>query len=175
MSRKLARASLHLATLSASFMVDASHFFAARRNSWTWDKLTSLALTSGTLTNDAIPGDINRMLQAAATAALQMSKLDTMEMWNGRRGVAMVFRYEKARDRQPAMITVRGTWHLELSPAIKRAWDGAAHETASVQKSLIDPGLVQSHGDAIRELGLSAEVVWPVSLRQIMVEHRLQA
>ncbi|CAG7557837.1 unnamed protein product [Fusarium equiseti] len=174
-SQKLTRASLHLKTLSASFMVDAGQFFAARRDSWTWDKLTSLALTSGTLTSDANPEDINKMLHAAAETALQMPKLDTMEIWNGRRCVAMLFRYEGARDRQPAMITIRGTWELELTPAVKQAWDEIAQGALGVQRSLIDPGLVQSHGDAIRELGLSAEVVRPVSLRQILIEHRLQA
>ncbi|RFN47635.1 pranc domain protein [Fusarium flagelliforme] len=174
-SKKLARASLHLTTLSASFMVDASHFFAARRDSWTWDKLTSLALTSGTLTNDARPEDINRMLHNAAEVALQMPKLDAMEIWNGRRGVAMVFRYERSRDRQPAMITVRGTWDLNPSPAVKRAWGRVANETVAVESSLVDPSLIQSHGDAIRELGLLAEVIRPVSLRQILIEHQLRA
>ncbi|KAM3515444.1 hypothetical protein MY11210_001006 [Beauveria gryllotalpidicola] len=39
-SQKLARASLHLTMLSASFVADAGHFFAARQHSWTWNKLT---------------------------------------------------------------------------------------------------------------------------------------
>jgi len=156
-------------------MVDASHFFEGCRDSWTWDKLISLALTSETLTDDANPGDINKMLHAAAETALRMPKLDTMEIWNGRRGVAMVFRYERSRDRQPAMITVRGTWELDLSPTVKRAWGRVAHEAVTVESSLIDPGLIQSHGDAIRELGLLAEVIRPVSLRQILIEHQLRA
>lgn len=56
-SQKLARASLHLTMLSASFMADASHFFAARQDSWTWDRLTSLTLTSRVLTNLTNPLD----------------------------------------------------------------------------------------------------------------------
>ena len=115
------------------------------------------------------------MLQAAAEAALQMPKLDTMEIWNGRRGMAMVFRYEKGQDRQPAMITLRGTWALELAPEVKSAWDGVTNETVGVRSSLIDPSLVQSHGDAIQKLGLSTEVIRPASLQQIMIEHRFQA
>ena len=87
----------------------------------------------------------------------------------------MVFRYEKARGRRSAMITVRGTWALDLAPEVKRAWDEVAHETVGAQRSLIDPGLIHSHGDAIRELGLSAKVVRPVSLQQILIEDRLRA
>jgi hypothetical protein len=132
-SQELARASLHLKTLSASFMVDAGYFFAARQRSWTWDLLTSLALTSSTLTNDTNPMDINNMLQSAAAAALKMPNLDTIEIWNGRRGLAMVFRYERARDRQPATITIRGTWEFELAPAVRQAWDAVAHEEVIVQ------------------------------------------
>lgn len=153
-------------------MVEANHFFEGRRR---WHSLISLALTSGTLTNDADPEDINEMLHNAANAALRMPKLDTMEIWNGRRGMAMVFRYEKGRDRQPAIITLRGTWALDLAPDVKSAWDGVTHETVSVRSSLIDPSLVQNHGDAIQELELSTEVIRPVSLQQIMIEHRLQA
>ncbi|WZH48287.1 hypothetical protein QYS62_009460 [Fusarium acuminatum] len=173
-SQELARASLHLKTLSASFMVDAGYFFAARQRSWTWDLLTSLALTSSTLTNDTNPMDINNMLQSAAAAALKMPNLDTIEIWNGRRGLAMVFRYERARDRQPATITIRGTWEFELAPAVRQAWDAVAHEEVIVQRSLIDLDKIRSHGDAIRELGLSAEVVRPVSLQQILIENRFR-
>ncbi|KAF5562995.1 PRANC domain-containing protein [Fusarium phyllophilum] len=174
-SQKLARASLRLKTLSASFMVDAGYFFAARQRSWTWDMLTSLALTSSTLTNDANPMDINIMLQSAAAAALKMPSLDTIEIWNGRRGLAMVFRYERARDLQSAIITIRGTWEFELAPAVRRAWDAVAHEEVVMQRSLIDLDKIRSHGDAIRELGLSAEVIRPVSLQQILIENRFQA
>ncbi|KAM3442429.1 hypothetical protein MY4824_001023, partial [Beauveria thailandica] len=90
-SQKLARASLHLTILSASFMVDADYFFAACKASWTWDKLTSLALTSRVLTSDADPLEIDTMFRNAAAAAFHMPKLDTMEIWNGSRGVAMLF------------------------------------------------------------------------------------
>lgn len=111
-SRKLARASLHLTTLSASFIADVGHFFAARQDLWTWDKLNSLALTSRLLTNDTDASDINNMLRDAALAALNMPRLDTIELWNGRRGVAMLFRYQRARDGQLAIITVRGHGRL---------------------------------------------------------------
>ncbi|KAH7165780.1 hypothetical protein EDB81DRAFT_780390 [Dactylonectria macrodidyma] len=175
-SWKLARASLHLTTLSASFMADAGYFFAARQDLWMWDKLTSLALTSRVLTNDADTLDINNMLRDAAAAALKMPRLDTMELWNGRRGVAMLFRYQRARDGQSAIITVRGTSELALGIATTQAWDVVAHRHCHgrvvVQTSSIDPDVIRCHGDAIRQLGLSTEVARPVSLRQILSEHR---
>lgn len=186
-SRKLARASLHLTTLSASFMADAEHFFAAatRQDPWTWDRLTSLALTSRLLTDYVDnTSNINDMLRDAAVAALKMPLLDTMELWNGRRGVAMLFRYQRAaaRDRQQmAVITVRGTWELALGIATTQAWDAVAAYRhchggrVVVRTSLIDPDVVRCHGDAIRELGLLAEVARPVSLRQIVSEHRYRA
>lgn len=178
-SQKLANASLHLTTLSASFMVDAGFFFAARQGPWKWEKLTSLVLTSRVLTHDADPSDINNMLRDAAAAALKMPRLDTMELWNGRRGVAMLFRYQRARNGQSVIITVRGTSDFSLGVAATEAWDMVArrhrHGRVVVQTSWIDPRAIRCHGDAIRHLGLSTDVVRPVSLQQILSEHDLQA
>ncbi|KAK9439890.1 hypothetical protein VB005_04505 [Metarhizium brunneum] len=178
-SQKLANASLHLTTLSASFMVDAGFFFAALQDTWKWEKLTSLVLTSRVLTHYADPSDINNMLRDAAAAALKMPRLDTMELWNGRWGVAMLFRYQRARNGQSAIITVRGTSVFSLGVAATEAWDMVArqhrHGRVVVQTSSIDPCAIRCHGDAIRHLGLSADVVRPVSLQQILSEHDLQA
>ncbi|KAF4451877.1 PRANC domain protein [Fusarium austroafricanum] len=168
-SQKPARASLHLTMLSASFMADAGYFFAARQGSWKWDKLTSLALTSSVLADDADLWDINNMLRDAAAAALKMPRLDTIELWNGRRGVAMLFRYQRAQDRQSAIITVRETSELAPGIPVMQAWDAVAyrhrHGKVVVQTSLIDPDGIRCHGDAIRQLGLSTEVTRLVSLR----------
>ncbi|KAJ6781063.1 hypothetical protein PWT90_09524 [Aphanocladium album] len=175
-SQKLALASLHLTILSASFMADAGQFFAARQASWTWEKLTTLALTSSTLVNDADPSDINDLLRDAAAAALKMPKLETMELWNGRRGVAMLFRYQRAHDGQPATITLRGTSAFNLQNTGTRAWDIVAYQhcrrKVAVYTSFIDPYGVRCHGDAIRQLKLSTEVARPISLRQILSENR---
>ncbi|CAG1971920.1 unnamed protein product, partial [Fusarium graminearum] len=178
-SRKLVRSSLHLTTLSASFIVDASHFFAECQDSWVWKNLTSLTLTSRALTESTSPSDINVMLHAAAAAAFNMPKLDTMELWNGRRGVAMLFRYQRAQNWQPAIITLRGTSVLALDdPTVVRAWDNVAyqhsHGTVKFVQDSIDSDKIRSHADAIRLLGLSTDVVRPVSLQQILREHRLR-
>ncbi|KAF5693749.1 hypothetical protein FDENT_1755 [Fusarium denticulatum] len=177
-SQKLARTSQHLEMLSASFMVDAREFFLASQiqHSWTWDKLTSLALTSNVLTGDADPQHVNKMLQNAAATALRMPKLNKMELWNGRKGVAMLFRYQRAReDGQSATITIRGTSQLALGTAVVGAWDMVAyrhcHSNVVVQNSSIDPNEIRSHGDAICQLGLLTEVTRPVSPRQIINEN----
>ncbi|KAF5970200.1 PRANC domain-containing protein [Fusarium coicis] len=181
-SLKLARTSQHLEMLSASFMVDASHFFAAPQthDSWTWSKLTSLALTSKVLTGDADQLHVNSMLQNAAATALRMPRLNIMELWNGRKGVAMLFRYQRVReDGQSAIITIRGTSELVLGTAVVEAWDMVAyrhcHSKVAIQTSSIDPNEIRGHGDAICHLGLLTEVTRPVSLRQIINEHRSHA
>lgn len=177
-SRKLAHASLHLTSLSASFNIDAGLFFAARQNSWTWENLTSLSLTSTAFTDDPDTEGINDMLRDAASAALKMPKLGTIELWNGRRGVAMLFRFQLARDGQSAIITVRGTLELGLEERTTQAWNLVARQhrcnKVTTQNSLIHADLIRSHGDAIHHLGLLTEVVRPVSLRQILDEHEFR-
>lgn len=177
-SLKLARTSQHLETLSASFMADAREFFLAPQihDSWTWDKLTSLTLTSNVLTEDADPLHVNKLLQNAAAAALRMPRLRIMELWNGRKGVAMLFRYQRARkDGQPAIITIRGTSELVLGTGVVEAWEMVAYQhsysNVVIQTSSIDPSRIKSHGDAICQLGLRTEVTRPVSLRQIINEN----
>ncbi|KAF3806568.1 hypothetical protein GCG54_00008083 [Colletotrichum gloeosporioides] len=178
-SHKLARASVQLTELSASYNVNASCFFwASKKLLLEWRNLTRLALTARALTGDADFEGINSILRNAAGAALRMPKLETMELWNGRQGVAMLFRYQKARDGQSAFITVRGTLELPLGSTVTEALEAVAlrhhHGKVVVQSSLIDPTLIRCHGDAIRQLGLSVEVIRPVSLQQIIEEHQIR-
>ncbi|QGI75237.1 hypothetical protein CEK25_000143 [Fusarium fujikuroi] len=172
-SLKLARTSHHLEILSASFMADASHFFAVPQiqDSWTWGKLASLALTSNVLTGDADPLDVNRMLQNAAAAAFKMPKLNIMELWNGRKGL------EKAGSQLP--LRYRGHQSLPLGIQLWKLgiWllTGHCHSKVVIQTSSIDPNAIQSHGDAICQLGLLTEVTRPVSLWQIINGNRSRA
>lgn len=175
LGRAVATASLKLERLSASFIVDASHFFHARQPSWKWPNLTSLALTSQLLTPDESPDEAVRMLQAAADAAMKMPSLETMEIWNGGRGLAMLFRYHSPRG-GPSVITWRGTWEFARRPPVVRAWERVASTRhgrgCSIVEELLDAGIViKSHGDAIYHLKLSSLVIRPVSLRQIRMEH----
>lgn len=118
------------------------------------------------------------MLKEAAAAALRMPKLETMEIWNGRKGLAMLFRYQKGQNGQPAVITLRGTFDLLLGVEVVRAWRGVAVRQGSGEverlETRIDARKIGSHGDAIVHLGLSAQVIRPVSLQQILKEHHFR-
>lgn len=179
LSRTVANTSLKLEHLSASFMVEAEYFFYAREPSWEWPNLTSLALTSQLLAPDESPANIDNMLQAAAAAAMKMPNLETMEIWNGREGLAMLFRYHRSiGSTQPPVITWRGTWEFAMQAPAIRAWEAVAlkHRGCGsvIVKELLDVGVIQSHGDAIHHLKFSSTVIRPVSLRQIRMEHRIR-
>jgi hypothetical protein len=179
LSQRLALTSLELVTLSASFLADASYFFEATEKSWKWENLEKLALTSSILDSNSPARDINDMLQVASTAALRMPKLQTLELWNGKGGTAMLLRYQKAQNEQPAIITIRRTFELSVESTVIQAWEAVAHQDhyakVMIQRSLIDKDDIRSHADAICQLGLSTQVIRPVSLQQILDEHRLRA
>ncbi|OAA54949.1 hypothetical protein SPI_08453 [Niveomyces insectorum RCEF 264] len=175
--RMVALASLKLEHLAASFIADASHFFKIEP-SWEWPNLTSLALTSTLLTPDENPVEIGAMLQAAAAAVRKMPQLETMEIWNGRKGLAALFQYRVFRCRWHATITWRGTWKLAMEPSVLQTWEAVVQQYGGdgrldlVQERL-DEATIKSHGDAIHYLMLSSEVIRPTSLRQIRMEQKV--
>ena len=169
-ARAIASASLTLEHLSASFIVDASDFFDARQFSWKWPNMTWLALTSRLLVPDESPKKLDKMLQAAAAAAMKMPNLETMEIWNGTKGLATLFRYQRGR---PAVLTCKGTWEFTLRPQVIQAWNSVSQGIVIVKEFLDAGACVKSHGDAIRHLKLSRPVIRPISLRQIQMEHMI--
>ncbi|KAK3320541.1 hypothetical protein B0T19DRAFT_403187 [Cercophora scortea] len=174
-SRMVALASLSLEHLAASFLVDARHFFAIEP-SWEWPNLTSLALTSKELRLGEDPARIEAMLHAAAAAAMRMPRLETMEIWNGRKGLAAVFQYQTLRNARRATVTWRATWELAMEPLLIRAWEAVVHHryddrwSLDVVQERLDTAAIKSHGDAIPCPSLSGQVIRPVSLRQIQME-----
>ena len=156
--------------------MDASYFFHAREPSWKWPNLTSLALTSRLLAPDECPIEIDNMLRAAAAAAMEMPNLKTIEIWNGKLGLAMLFRCQLPGVGQPAVITWRGTWEFALRSPVIQSWETVALKHRShgsvIVKELLDAGIIKCHGDAIHHLKLLTLVIRPVSLRQIQIEHR---
>jgi hypothetical protein len=175
----VAKASLKLEYLSASFIVDASYFFHACEPQWKWPSMTSLTLTSQLLTPDESPIEIDNMLQKAAAVAMKMPNLKSMEIWNGREGLAMLFRYQLTGEGQPAVLTWRGTWQFTLRAPIVQAWEAVALKRCShkciVVEEMLDAGVVvKSHGDAIHHLKFLNPVICPVSLQQIRMEHRIR-
>lgn len=174
-SRMVALASLKLEHLAASFIVDASQFFQIEP-SWKWPNLISLALTSKLLTPDGKATNVQDMLQAAAAAAMKMPQLEIMEIWNGRKGVAALFKYEASRDRRRAIITWRGTWKMTMEPSVMQAWEAVVNQfdgwRLHLEQEWLDEAAIKSHGDAIHYLMLSSQVVRPISLQQIQREQK---
>lgn len=158
--------------------MDASHFFDACESYWEWPRLTSLALTSQLLTPDESPLEIDSMLQTAAKVALRMPNLKSMEIWNARERLAMLFRYQVTGEEQPAVMTWRGTWELTLPPSVIEAWEAVALKHCGhgciVVGELLDADVVRFHGDAIHHLKFLNPVIRPVSLEQIRMEHRVR-
>ncbi|KAL7912271.1 hypothetical protein GGI35DRAFT_444850 [Trichoderma velutinum] len=172
-SRMVALASLKLEHLAVSFIVDASQFFQIEP-SWEWPNMTSLVLTSKLLAPDENPIEIGAMLQAAATVATKMPKLERMEIWNGRKGLAALFKYQIFHNIRQTRITWRGTWELTMESSIVQVWKALVHQQDGWRFDLVQEQLneadIKSHGDAIRYLMLSSQVIRPISLQQIQIE-----
>lgn len=173
LNRTAAEGSLQLEHFSASYLIDAALFFASCRPSWTWPILTSLTLTSPWLAPDVERVHLVKMLTTAATLASRMPKLETMELWNGRKRLATLFQYRS----KPATITWRSTWHFSQFLLTIPAWEGVARDHGAgelaVEEELVRCGDIRSHGDAIHFLKLSHPVVRPISLQQIRTEHKV--
>ncbi|KAK2024428.1 hypothetical protein LX32DRAFT_705567 [Colletotrichum zoysiae] len=160
-SQMVALASLKLEHLAASFIADASYFLGIDPT-WEWTNLTSLVLTSKLLMPDENPTEIGAMLRAAAAAAMKMPRLETMEIWNGRKGLAALFRYQAFRNVQQAEIVWKGTWRFIVETSIIRAWEAEQ----------LDEAAIESHGDALHYLKLSSQAIRPISLQQIRMEQK---
>jgi hypothetical protein len=171
----VALASLKLEHLAASCIVDADYLFQIEP-SWEWPNLISLAVTSRLLLPDKDSAEIGPMLQAAAAAATKMPRLETMEIWNGRKGLAALFQYQASHENRRAVITWRSTWGMTIDPCIIQAWEAVVHQydgwdLALVQEKL-DEMAINSHGDAIRHLRLSNQAIRRISLQQIQMEQK---
>ena len=169
LGQQLARVNLGVRSLSASFMI-ARDFFSIPP--LTWCNLTHIALTSPCLSPEMNPAIIMNLLQAAAFAAHQMPKLQTMELWNGLEGVAALFKYEFMPSRWSSVLTWRATWSLTLEDEVLNAWEEVVGDRINVVHESVDPGEVMSHTDAVVSLKLSEMIIRPVSLRQILREER---
>lgn len=175
-SKFSAELSCKLESFAGSFLIDAGHFFDVREPQWRWPKLTSLALTSQDLTPNEDPRVISDLLMDAAGAARKMPMLRTMEIWNGREGLAALFRYQTTGDGQPATITWRSTWEFKLASSVFQAWERTAELHRSDRLTVIwedadGETIIDSHCDAIHYLELSTPVMRPVSLEQISMEN----
>lgn len=178
LSEAVAEASLNLEHLSAAYIVDAGQYFNGCQSNWAWKELVSLTITSRQLVPDDNRTGINNMLEVAAKTAMRMPKLKSMEIWNGRKSFAGVFRYTAAPGVcKPARITWRSNFDLVLEPRVIQYWTAVAQqqddmcELQVTQEWLELDTVIKSHGDAVRVLEFSHGVACPVSLWQIEIEN----
>ncbi|KAK1534010.1 hypothetical protein CPAR01_10718 [Colletotrichum paranaense] len=171
----IALTSLRLEHPAASYIADASHFFEIRLD-WAWPNLKSLALTAKALTPHEDSNEIEALLLAAAAAANNMPQLETLEIWNGRKGLAGLLRYQAFRPKREAVHLWRGTWKLAMDSSVIHAWDTVTHQydilRLRVSEEKLNEADIKSHGDAIHHLRLSSRVIRPVSLQQIQIEQK---
>jgi hypothetical protein len=174
-TKELAEASLDLEHLSAAFITDARQFWEVRQPNWIWEQLQTLSLTSRDLVPHKNPEDINELMYSAALAISKMPKLQLMELWNGGKGYAAVFRYKTIKASGRAMIAWRSSWALNFETRVVTAWENIADASYAgylqVQNELLASSQIRSHGEAVLMLELEAEVVCPVSIQQIHREH----
>ncbi|KAL6805996.1 hypothetical protein J3E68DRAFT_442229 [Trichoderma sp. SZMC 28012] len=141
----------------------------------TWPNLESIALTSSLLDVAADTKSINNLLRAAAGAALEMPKLQTMEMFSQRAMSVFVFRYCRSLDGMPT-ITISSSWSHPLEPEVVSAWDrvGHKHENTGHKIAVIRKRLkrffFRNHGSVVYTLKLQDLILHPVSLCQFISE-----
>ncbi|CAH0040824.1 unnamed protein product [Clonostachys solani] len=144
-----------------------------------WEQMPSvpavtrmLLLTSQLLRPDADRHQLEEMLREAAVVALRMPQLQTLEIWEGRKGLAALFKYQSRLPR----LTWKATWDFSIPDSVTRAWDEVSMMSCgrdcAVVKQVLDGRAIKSHADSIVQLQLSQTIVRPVSLQQIRREQR---
>ncbi|RFU28823.1 hypothetical protein B7463_g7515, partial [Scytalidium lignicola] len=108
LSRKQDFGKLHQAIAAKSSVSNADRFYQPE-----WPNLRSLALTTKLFSHAELPQRINELLQAAASAAKKMPKLQTMDIWNCGEEKS-VFRYRRCATNGCPVITFRSTGNLDL-------------------------------------------------------------
>ena len=175
LARAFASKSRDFERLSISYMIDAQQFFNSCQPSYTWHRLQSLTLTSSILTQTAPQKEISALLHNASLAALNMSQLESVVLWNSKHGEACAVIYQKNKASRHATLTWRGTWDLELSQDVVKSWQKVASGSYRLRiESERVQGVINSHGDAIHHLRLPAGVIDPVSLWKIRQEGMMQ-
>ncbi|KAK7223423.1 hypothetical protein V2G26_011426 [Clonostachys chloroleuca] len=147
-SQMLSGTSINFEHLSASFMVDL-------------------------LAPDKSHTGIMDMLREAALRCVCMPQLETMDIWNGRVGLAAVFRYD-GRTRS-SILEWRSTWDTTLGLSVIRAWEAASMKRSGHGVELVygwlDSENILSHADATLALDFPELVIRPISLHQIRREY----
>ncbi|POS72443.1 hypothetical protein DHEL01_v209158 [Diaporthe helianthi] len=145
----LARVSRQLKHLTASFVVDAKHFFqpfwpepsTARPSStakWVWDQLETLALTSELLRRPLEnEKEVNHLLEAISLAVRRMPRLLTLEIWNGDdHQDAFVFCYSYSTVSRRASLTIQGTRQIYMTQDTERSWGETIRQKTGLKSEI---------------------------------------
>ncbi|RSM02776.1 hypothetical protein CDV31_010815 [Fusarium ambrosium] len=170
----------HLENMSISFLIDAKDFF---QPFWTtqsgcttsWENLKTLSLTCQAFKSHSTHR-INRVLCAAANAAMKMPKLQLLELWDGTRGRASVFRY-RVVDTTVVEVTWLSTHILDIDQKVIDAWTSVAlaqgRPDVRVSTFKLDPDKIHSAGAVLQSLHLREQILHPVSEYRIGNERRV--
>ncbi|OBT73087.1 hypothetical protein VF21_07606 [Pseudogymnoascus sp. 05NY08] len=185
LGKALSKSSRLLISLTVSFLVDAVDFFASFQptnnpnvNVIPWENLENLALTSRLLHPMTAYRKINEMLAAAGRAAASMPKLKIMEIWNGGRGHACVFRYTNIDGK--AHISWESTWgsRFQLDPDVINSWANVPRQgkyphgnfTRSVNPKSWRQHRMETYGSVILQLKQGSRMQHFLSFFQMMSE-----
>ncbi|KAK3372166.1 hypothetical protein B0H63DRAFT_289401 [Podospora didyma] len=142
--------------------------------SWIWDKLETLALTSQFLHSAIEERELNKLLEATALAARHMPKLQVLEIWNHKVDEASIFRYKKRADRV-GIVSWQSTYEFSMSEETKKAWSELVDHVPDLHTVHVTPsetlGGSFSLSAVLSCLELRDRIVHPVSAHQIRVEH----
>ena len=129
MAKALARSIHGLSHLSVSRFLDAKDFFADFLPNTgmdvkpIWSNLRTLSLTSLGLSWATSEGSLVSLFKAAASAAMNMPRLEVLEIWNAAGGdTNCIVRYS-IKDQEPRL-TWRGSWTpgTELKNSLVESW-----------------------------------------------------
>ncbi|KAI1401744.1 hypothetical protein F4819DRAFT_486296 [Hypoxylon fuscum] len=150
--------------LSLAFLVDAEDFISYAREGiqhkrYHWKHLRSLSLTMKCFVrpDPSWPLPVSRLngsLVAAGEMAKEMPRLNMMEIWNGDKGQAGIFRYISTSE--STTISWQGTKHLQLSTQAIKTWSEVARRNTqhelSLQMLLIPPGWIKGTASVLHYL-----------------------
>ena len=176
-----------LAHINASYMFDAFWFlwpyhpcFRGHPRLREWTNLETLTLTSCILTGRSPRERIDKLLRAAACAALQMPKLRVLEIWNSRQGRASFFRYTDSREDGPLLewaYTAGTAAPHRVSERVMRAWQAVADKykrghPLRLRVCRKRRGNIRSHVSLVRDLETAPYMLTPQSYHRVQREER---
>lgn len=168
--RALVLRSCALKHLSISFMFDARQFLDSLQATDCRHKLRSLTLTASILKRDSESSEFASFLSNASSFPQKMKQLERLILWNSKPGEACAVIYQRDRSAQQATLIRRGTWHFELDDEVVESWKNVNPDFLLRIEHEQLQAAVKGTGDAIYHLGLSGEVIDPISARQLRQE-----